>query len=76
MSTVRGEGREPFTYHHRRRLRFPELLPAIGVGLGAGLAAFYFTRIMLQRAPLRPAARESHPQRPERSGGLTARPRA
>ncbi|HEX6534421.1 MAG TPA: hypothetical protein VF041_07480 [Gemmatimonadaceae bacterium] len=76
MSTSRGEGREPFTYHYRRELRLSELLPAIGLGLGAGLAAFYLTRIMLQRAPLVPDAAGSRPERHVRSGGLTARQRA
>ena len=50
-------------YYYRRPLRFRELLPAIGAGIGAGLVAFYLTRLMLQRTPLeverRPRGRRS-----------------
>jgi len=39
------------------------LWPAIGAGIGAGLIAFYITRLMLQRTPLeidrRPRGRHS-----------------
>ena len=52
-------------YSYRRPLRLRELLPAIGIGIGAGLFAFYVTRLMLQRTPLRIARRESSPSRPE-----------
>lgn len=40
-------------YYYRRPLRPRELLPAIGVAVGAGLLAFYVTRLLLQRTPLR-----------------------
>jgi len=30
-----------------------ELLPAIGIGVGAGFFAFYVTKLLLQRTPLR-----------------------
>ena len=50
-------------YSYRRQLRVRELLPAIGVAIGAGLLAFYVTRLLLQRTPLkldrRPRARGS-----------------
>ncbi len=39
-------------YSVRRELSARELVPAIGVALGAALAAFYVARTMLQRAPL------------------------
>lgn len=39
-------------YSYRRRLSAVELLPAIGVGVAAGVMAFYVTRVFLQRAPL------------------------
>jgi hypothetical protein len=42
-------------YYYRRRLTVGELLPAIAVGVGAGLAAFYLTRLMAQRTPLVPS---------------------
>jgi hypothetical protein len=40
-------------YYYRRPLGIRELLPAIGVAVGAGLFAFYITRLLLQRTPLR-----------------------
>jgi hypothetical protein len=40
-------------YFYRRPLTVRELLPAIGVAIGAGLFAFYVTRLLLQRTPLR-----------------------
>jgi hypothetical protein len=40
-------------YSYRRPLGLRELLPAIGIAVGAGLFAFYVTRLLLQRTPLR-----------------------
>ena len=40
-------------YTYRRPLGVRELLPAIAVGLGAGLVGFYIARLLLQRTPLR-----------------------
>jgi hypothetical protein len=42
------------TYVYRRPLAARELLPAVGVGVGVGLAAFYIARVLLQRTPLVP----------------------
>jgi hypothetical protein len=39
-------------YYYRRPLGLRELLPAVGVAIGAGLFAFYVTRLLLQRTPL------------------------
>jgi hypothetical protein len=39
-------------YYYRRALTLPELLPALGVAVGAGLAAFYVARLFTQRTPL------------------------
>jgi hypothetical protein len=39
-------------YYYRRALSLPELLKAVGVGVGAGLAAFYVARRLLERTPL------------------------
>jgi hypothetical protein len=50
-------------YSYRRPLTPRELLPALGVAVGAGLAAFYVARILLERTPLRPERRPST-QRP------------
>lgn len=41
-------------YFYRRSLGMTELLPAVGVGVAAGLAAFYVARLVLQRTPLLP----------------------
>ncbi|HEU4629711.1 MAG TPA: hypothetical protein VFS08_08185 [Gemmatimonadaceae bacterium] len=40
----------PYTY--RRHLAPSELLPAVGVALGVGAAAFYVAWVFLQRTPL------------------------
>jgi hypothetical protein len=50
--TARLEG-----YVFRRPIGGRELLPAIGVGVVAGFAAFYVTRLFLQRTPLLPEER-------------------
>ncbi len=39
-------------YYYRRVLTLKELVPAIGVGVGAGLVAFYVARLFVQRTPL------------------------
>jgi hypothetical protein len=44
-------------YVYRRPLEGRELLPAIGVGVAAGLAAFYVARLFLERTPLLPEER-------------------
>ena len=41
-------------YFYRRSLRARELLPAIGIGVAAGMVAFYIARIVIQRTPLAP----------------------
>ena len=56
-------------YSYRRPLRLRELLPAIGIGIGAGLFAFYVTRLLLQRTPLRIAGRGSSASRREPKTG-------
>src|SRR5215207_4351345 len=50
--TARLEG-----YIYRRPLAGRELLPAIGVGVAAGLVAFYVARLFLQQTPLLPEER-------------------
>ena len=45
-------------YSYRRPLALRELLPAVGIGIGAGLFAYYVTRLMMQRTPLRVAGRD------------------
>ena len=51
-------------YYYRRPLTPRELLPAVGLGVGAGLVAFYIARVLLERTPLRPERRPST-QRPK-----------
>lgn len=53
-------------YTYRRKLTAREVLPAIAVGIGAGLFAFYVTRLLLQRTPLR-VDRASRAPRSERT---------
>ncbi len=46
-------------YYYRRPLTPRELVPALGVGVGVGLVAFYIVRLLLERTPLRPERRPS-----------------
>ncbi|MEO8579773.1 MAG: hypothetical protein ABI469_05960 [Gemmatimonadales bacterium] len=41
-------------YYYRRQLGAKDLLPAVGVGVAAGLAAFYIVQLLIQRTPLVP----------------------
>lgn len=56
-------------YYYRRELGLRELIPAIGVAIGAGLFAFYITRLLLERTPLHvehgrgPASTRAEPAR-------------
>ena len=50
-------------YTYRRRLRGWDLLPAIGIGVGVGLAAFYVMSLMLQRTPLSDGRRRKSERR-------------
>lgn len=52
-------------YVYRRHLADRELLPALGIGALAGLAAFYLARIMMQRTSLRPERRPRSARLPE-----------
>jgi len=56
MVDPRSTGSES-EYYYRRKLTIRELLPAIGIGVGAGLAAFYVASVLFQRTPLRPDRR-------------------
>jgi hypothetical protein len=62
----------PTVYYYRRELDPRETLTAAGIAVGAGLAAFYLARIMLQRTPI--AREEGIPQIDER-GVLVRRTR-
>jgi hypothetical protein len=50
--TPRRPRDERASYSYRRKLGVSELLPAIGVAIGAGFLAYYITRLLLQRTPL------------------------
>ena len=58
-------------YVYRRSLSSRELLPAIGVGIAAGLAGFYVARLFLERTPLLPEERRTgkHHASGKRSAG-------
>lgn len=51
LSTSHSEGA---AYYYRRRLTVRELLPAVGVGIGAGVVAFYLAKLAFERTPLQP----------------------
>lgn len=54
-------------YYYRRHLGVADLVPAIGVGIAAGLAGFYLVQLLIQRTPLVPPdalAREPEPPEP------------
>jgi hypothetical protein len=52
-------------FYYRRSLSAGELLPAIGVGVAAGLVAFYLAQVVMARTPLVRERDESAP-RPSR----------
>jgi hypothetical protein len=62
----------PAVYYIRRELDARETLTAAGVAVGAGLAAFYLARMMLQRTPI--AREQAIPQIDER-GAIVRRTR-
>lgn len=42
----------PKVYYYRRELEARETLTAAGIAVGAGIAAFYLARLLVQRTPL------------------------
>lgn len=48
-SVEAGVGAE---YYYRRRLTVRELLPAVGIGIGAAAVAFYVAKVLFERTPL------------------------
>jgi hypothetical protein len=48
------EARAGSRFYIRRPFRAGDLLPALGLGLAAGLAAFYVTQVLRRRTPLDP----------------------
>jgi hypothetical protein len=51
-------------YYYRRPLSARELLPALGIGIGAGAVAFYIAKLLLERTPLQLRERSSALSRP------------
>jgi H+/Cl- antiporter ClcA len=64
---VRQDVQPADEYSYRRDLSLRELAPAIGVGIGVGLLAFYVARLFFERTPLR--IPEDVPRRRRTSGG-------
>ena len=62
----------PKVYYYRRELDARETLTAAGIAVGAGLAAFYLARVLLQRTPL---AREAAVPQLDGRGVIVRRPR-
>lgn len=50
---ARQDVRPADEYVYRRPLRLREIVPAVGVGIGAGLVAFYVAKLLFERTPLR-----------------------
>jgi H+/Cl- antiporter ClcA len=48
------EANDSHNYYFRRRLTSRELLPALVIGIGAGLVGFYVARLFTQRTLLAP----------------------
>lgn len=44
-------------YYYRRKLVAKDLVPAVGAGVAAGLAAFYLVQLLIQRTPLVPTSK-------------------
>jgi hypothetical protein len=60
-------------YTYRRDLRPVELIPAIGVGIAIGLAAFYVSTLLVQRTPLVPGGKLSPKERLDEAAPRSAR---
>jgi hypothetical protein len=60
-------------YYYRRSASVGTVLPALGVGMMMGIAAFYVTHLFLARKPL--TASGPAPSRPVRSRAPAARVR-
>jgi hypothetical protein len=61
-------------YYYRRHLSAADLMPAIGVGIAAGLAGFYLVQLLIQRTPLvSPESLARVPEPPEPRSGPAGR---
>lgn len=57
------------SYYYRRSLNSRELLPALAIGVGVGLVAFYVARLFAQRTPLLDESSSERPRRRLRAAG-------
>lgn len=57
------EASDRHNYYYRRPLTSRDLLPALAVGIGAGLVAFYVARLFAERTPLLPTGTAVRPRR-------------
>jgi hypothetical protein len=63
-SAPRTESKVSKYYYRRSRLKGSETLRALGIGIVAGVAAFYVARIFLQKTPL--ISSDDAPRKPRR----------
>jgi hypothetical protein len=73
MSERSDETKVSREYTYRRDLRPVELIPAIGVGIAVGLAAFYVATLLTQRTPLVPGGKLAPKERLDEAAPRSAR---
>ena len=61
-------------YYYRRRLTPRELLPALGIGIGAGAVAFYLAKVLFERTPLLARAEQAPRRRLSPTASLATHP--
>jgi hypothetical protein len=75
MSDRPDETRVSREYVYRRELRPVEMIPAIGIGVAVGLAAFYVAKLLAQRTPLVPGGKLAPIERLDEAAPHSARTR-
>ena len=75
MSERTDETKVSREYTYRRDLRPIELIPAIGVGIAVGMAAFYVATLLTQRTPLVPGGKLAPKERLDEAAPHSARMR-
>jgi hypothetical protein len=73
MNKRSDEAKVSREYTYRRDLSAVELIPAIGVGVAVGLAAFYVATLLVQRTPLVPGGRLAPKERLDEAAPRSAR---
>lgn len=64
------EASDRHSYHYRRTLKPTDYLPALAIGLAAGVAAFYLATRFSQRTPLLHGDQAVVPRRIRRKPGI------